>query len=87
MSIDTFSNTAPGLSSPATGIEEIIPSDTTTLAMTTRALNVGQSGILRVETSNGTIADIFVAAGIAFPLRVTKVFATGTTAGTIRGLY
>ena len=41
MPIDNFSSTAPSLSSPATGIEEIIPSDSTDLAVTTRALNVG----------------------------------------------
>ena len=87
MTIDSFANTAPGLSRPATGIEDITPSDTTDLAVTTRALNVGQSGTVRVGTADGTVADIFVAAGIAFPLRVRRVYATGTTAGSIRGLF
>ena len=66
MSIDTFENTAPSLSSPAIGIEDIIPSDTADLAVMTRALNVGQSGTIRVATQDGTIADLFVAAGIPF---------------------
>ena len=87
MPIDHFNSTAPSLSSPATGIEEMIPSDSTDVAVTTRALNVGQSGTVRVATSDGTIADLFIAAGIAFPVRVTRVYATGTDAGTIRGLY
>lgn len=83
---DDFENHAVSLQSPAVKIEEIIPSDSSDLATITRALNVAQSGTVRVQLLDGSQADIFISAGIAFPIRVAKVLATGTSALGIRGL-
>ena len=86
MSFDAFENYSPGLQSPAVWIEDITPNDTTDLTRATRAINVAQSGVVRVITVDDVQGDIFVAAGLAFPIRVKRVLATGTTATGIRGL-
>lgn len=86
MAIDTFQGNMPSLQSPALKIEAITPSDTTDLSYTTRAINVATAGVVRVTTVDGTVGDVFVAAGVAFPIRAARVHATGTTAAGIRGL-
>lgn len=83
---DSYATFTPGLESPASIAFAIIPSDSTDMAKATRALNVAQSGMVRVKTVGGTTADLFVAAGIAFPVRAERVLATGTTATGIVGL-
>ncbi|MEM8871278.1 MAG: hypothetical protein AAGE38_12815 [Pseudomonadota bacterium] len=84
--MDQFENHAPGLESPAFRLFEIAPSDTDALALVTRAISVETPGHLQVTTAAGDTGRIFVAAGIPFPLRVTQVYATGTTATGIVGL-
>ncbi|MEC7794714.1 MAG: hypothetical protein VX791_14460 [Pseudomonadota bacterium] len=86
MPLDPFAGTQSGLQSPALHIEAITPDDTTDLARVTRAINVAQAGTLRVITAAGVTGDVHVAAGVAFPLRVRRVLATGTTALGIVGL-
>ena len=86
MSKDNFSSDEPKLHSPATLIDEIFPDDQTELKNVTRALNVATSGTVRVMTVDGTLGDVFIAAGGTFPVRVRRVLATGTTATGIRGL-
>ena len=87
MTIDTFAAADDTLTSPATDIEEVTPSDVADLAQLTKALNVATPGLVRVTTETGTISEIFIAAGVVFPLRVRRVWATGTTATGIRGLF
>lgn len=87
MTIDIFAAADDTLTSPATDIEEITPSDVADLAYMTKSLNVATPGVVRVTTETGTISDVFIAAGLPFPLRVRRVWATGTTATGIRGLY
>jgi hypothetical protein len=84
---DPFRNHAPGLESPATGLAPVIPDDGADLPVASRALNVAQSGLVRVTTLGGQVASVYVAAGIAFPIRVTRVWQTGTTAGGIVSLH
>lgn len=83
---DQFRSREPGLQSPAFRIEAITPSNSANLVHVTRAINVAGSGSLRVMTPDGAVGDIHVAAGIAFPIRVIRVLATGTTATGICGL-
>lgn len=87
MTIDTFASSDDTLTSPATDIEEVTPSDVNDLAKLSIALNVATPGLVKVTTSSGTISDIFITPGIAFPLRVRRVWANGTTATGIRSLY
>lgn len=84
---DLFSSHNVGLDSPASNVQPITPSDTQALDIACRAINVAQGGQLRVTTVSGDTATLTVAAGIPFPLRVAQVWATGTTATGIVGLY
>lgn len=77
---DIFQDHATGLESPASRIYEITPDDGADLAIASRAINVAESGAVRVTTTGGTTATVYVAAGIPFPVRATRVWATGTTA-------
>jgi uncharacterized protein with PhoU and TrkA domain len=87
MTIDTFVNASDTLTTPATDIEQIVPSDTSDLGHMTKALNAATAGVVRVTTQQGTITDIFLAAGTVFPLRIRRVWATGTSATGLRGLF
>ncbi len=84
--MDKFKDFAQGLESPATRLAEIAPSDTAPLAFVTRAVTVESSGHLQVVTADGDSGRIFVAAGVPFPLRLSQIMATGTTATGIVGL-
>jgi hypothetical protein len=77
---DPFDNHTQSLESPATMLDPITPDDGTDLARPSRALNVTQSGTVRLTTTGGSTATLFIAAGIGFPVRATRVWATGTTA-------
>lgn len=83
---DAFSEFTSGLESPALRVLEVVPSDTTNLAEVSRALNVGTSGAVRLTTVHGTTATVQIAAGIPFPIRVVRVWSTGTTATNIVAL-
>lgn len=86
-SSDPFHAHAPGLESPALGALTITPADGSDLARATRALNVAQAGFLRVTMVSGDVVTLYVAAGLAFPARVRRVWQTGTTATGITGLW
>jgi hypothetical protein len=73
---------------PATDIVAISPSDSGTLAGI-RGICFGGSGALRVLTQDGsdiTIPSGVLAAGVIHPIRVKRVFATGTSATSIYGV-
>lgn len=84
---DTFSSHMPGLSSPAESITLIVPDDSVDLTHATRAINVSNTGNVRITTVSGTTETLFIAAGIAFPVRARRVWSTGTDAAGIRGLF
>ena len=84
---DTFSSHTRSLSSPPTDLIAVTPSDTDDLAYISRGLNVAASGTVHVTTHGGTTATIFVAAGIVFPIRVERIWATGTTATGIVAMF
>ncbi|WP_375262431.1 hypothetical protein [Palleronia sp.] len=84
---DTFSSHMPGLSSPAESITSIVPDDNVDLPYATRAINVSNTGNVRITTVSGTTETLFIAAGIAFPVRAKRVWFTGTDAAGIRGLF
>lgn len=75
------------LTAPAEGMFDIIPDDNADLELITRGIYIGSLGNLHVrmiDGTEGTYGDL--AAGIIHPMRVVRVFATGTTAADIRGL-
>jgi hypothetical protein len=71
---------------PAATLIEILPDDGADLPQILSALNVATPGTVQVTTKDGSTGTIFVAAGTLFPLRVRRIWATGTTATGIRGL-
>ena len=85
---DRFANTQSSLSSPASSGTAIQPSDETPLPETSRALYIGAGGSLRVRMLSGESLDFEgVPAGALLPVRVTHVFATGTTARNLVALF
>ncbi|MBU2960025.1 hypothetical protein KO516_04120 [Citreicella sp. C3M06] len=84
---DKYSQFTHGLNSPPYGGFDITPSDATDLSTVTRALNVGVSGDVHVTLLDDSEATLFLQAGGIFPLRVKRVWATGTSAGALVGLY
>lgn len=74
----------PGL--PASFVLEIQPDDDTDLPQILSGLNVATPGTVRVTTRDGSVGSVFVEAGTIFPLRIKRVWATGTTATGICGL-
>lgn len=85
--VDKFRDRSSGLESPGHTAAEITPNDAVDLAITSRALYIGQPGDLRVTTAgDDTVTFAGVPAGI-LPMRVRRVHATGTTAGAIVAIW
>ena len=83
---DIFQKLAGGLDSPASRLLAVVPDDQADLSLASRALNVATTGTVKVTTVEGDTATVYVAAGIAFPVRASRVWATGTTATNIVAL-
>lgn len=74
--------------SPASSAFAITTHNTNELTTVTRGVYVGVSGDLKVDMLDGTTVTFAnIVAGVIHPLRVRKVYATGTTATNIIGLY
>lgn len=84
---DLFSNLTPGLESPAVDVADVTPNDLRDLPLTTRALNVATDGAVKITSKGGGIATVYVVAGIAFPVRATRIWQTGTTATGIVAMW
>lgn len=84
---DLFSGHVAGLESPAAHALAVTPDDASDLATVSRALNVGTAGDVQVTMLGGETVTLTLAAGIAFPVRVSRVWATGTTASGIVALF
>lgn len=85
---DTFKGYSRGLTSPPENAAALRPSDTVDLGVVTRALFVGEAGTLVVRMAGGGVVTLAnVPAGTMLPIRVDRVFATGTTAASILGLW
>lgn len=84
---DMFSNFTAGLNSPPSNLTEVIPDNATDLPYASRSINVATSGTVRVTTVRGDTATLFVAAGIAFPVRATRIWSTQTSATGIVVMY
>lgn len=84
--MDKFSDTPVSLTSPIEDAFAVTPSDTQDLPFVTRCLNVSQTGPVRMLTKSGSEVTLTVTAGIPFPVRARRIFATGTSAGAIVGL-
>ena len=84
--IDQFQHHSAGLESPASHLQAVTPHDGENLAFITRAIAVGGEGFVKVTTVSGSVGTVFMAPGAPFPIRVSRVWATGTTATQIVAL-
>ncbi|WP_298976346.1 hypothetical protein [uncultured Roseobacter sp.] len=84
---DKFSSFSEGLNSPPACLDAVIPDDNTDLAFASRSLNVATAGNVRVTTTNDDTQTLYIAAGIAFPVRAKRIHATGTDATGIVAMY
>lgn len=79
--IDLFSTQVVGGSSPATHIAAVTPDDDNDLEFATRALLASADCTIKADTVGGeTVEGIPVQKGYN-PLRVTRIYSTGTTLG------
>lgn len=77
---DTFEGQTPSGQSPITSAAVVTPDDANDLTHVTRAIYIGTAGDLRVTLANGgTLTFVNMVAGW-HPIRVTRVWAAGTTA-------
>ena len=86
MTKDKFASYPDTPETPAAALIEVVPDDARDLPQMVMGLNVATPGDVRVTTKDGSTGTVFVAAGQVFPLRVRRVWRTGTTATGIRGL-
>lgn len=84
---DIFQDKVGGLESPAREAYAVTPDDGANLAVFARSLYIGASGSLVVDMvgSGASVTFVNVPVGI-LPIRVKRVRATGTTAGSIVAL-
>ena len=68
------------ITSPVTGGYAITPNDSTDLAEVTLSLYVGTAGTLKVTMMDGSVVSYAAIAAGRHPLRVKRVWATGTSA-------
>ena len=81
---DPFARRTPQLESPLAFAAAVTPNDSTDLATSSRALYVGASGAVKVTLVGGsTVTLVGLAAGVWHPMRVQRVWSTGTTAADI----
>ena len=77
---DAYQNYTPSLRDPVRSGETVTPSDGADLPHTTRAIYVGGQGDLRVTLAAGGDV-IFRSAPVGWhPIRVQRIWATGTSA-------
>lgn len=85
---DRFRSFTRGFTSPLTEAFSIAPDDAADLAEPTRALMVATAGDVAVRMLDGS-SPVTVPAlqlGVLYPLRVSRVLSTGTTASGLLGL-
>ena len=88
MSVEISDLTGDGSGEPAKGGFAVGPDDGMVLTDLPRGLYVGEEGDVRVQMFDGTVLTFGnVPAGVFMPIRVRRIYRTGTTASRILGLY
>lgn len=80
---DRFKHYTAGLSDPIVSAATIIPDDGADLPESTRAVYVGVAGNLRTTLISGDIVTFQNLSQGWHPIRVARVWATGTTASAV----
>ena len=77
-----------GYDAPAENVNSVTPADGSDLAHVSRALYIGGTGDVKIDTISGdTVTFTGVLAGSFLPIRVARVYSTGTTATNILSVY
>ncbi|MBD3787803.1 MAG: hypothetical protein IE922_12720 [Sphingomonadales bacterium] len=85
---DLFHGTQPGWTSPISRAFAITPDDDSDLPFITRGIYLGAEGDLTVTLIDGDIVTFTgLAAGGIHGMRIRRVHATGTTAGSLLGVF
>ena len=77
---DKFNKFYSSIDGPIENIEEVTPNDASDLSTASRAINVNVGGAVKVTTVTGSVGTIRIPDSGIFPIRVTRIWATGTTA-------
>lgn len=80
---DDFGNYSSGLDSPAAHDVDVTPSDSADMPHASRALYITTGGTIRYTTVGGNTVTRTVPDNFILPLRVKRVWATGTSAADI----
>lgn len=73
---------------PASRGFAVTPHNTNLLLHETRGVYVGVAGDLKCDLADGdTVTFVGLAGGIIHPIRATRIYATGTSATSIVGVY
>lgn len=75
------------MNDPAYGVFAVTPSDTLELAHPSRAIRVTVAGNVKITGADGVATVCAFAAGETRPIRAHLIWATGTTATGIEGMY
>lgn len=85
---DTYASHASGLDSPGAHAFAVTPDDEADLPFVTRGIYVGGTGALHVTMLGGEEATfVALAAGVIHPIRASRIWADGTAATAILGIY
>lgn len=85
---DTYKRHARSLTSPPEHAAAITPDDQVGLTVVSRALYVGAGGDVTVRMCGGAVVTLAnVASGTLLPIRIDRVLASGTTAGSLVGFW
>lgn len=91
MPTNNFAQTDPAINAPYNRAVTITPSDSVDLTEITRALNISAAvspTTVKVILSGDTVAvTLSLQTGKVYPIRASRVYATGTTATTVIALY
>ena len=87
--MDRYRRTHDDWDQPAKSADSVTPSDSAEFSQPCKALFIGGAGNVTVDMVNdGTnITFVGIPAGMILPIRVTRVYNTGTTATSIVRLY
>lgn len=85
---NTFKSFYTSLSDPTSSGFNITPSDSDELSYVTRGVTVTGAGTMKVDFADmGENISVYASPGSPLPIRIKKVYSTGTTATGIVGLF
>jgi len=85
---DRFKDYRTELDSPAESGVTLTPDDNNDLVAPTRAVYIGVSGDIKVDMLGEGTATVWTAVPVGvFPIRITRLYATDTTAANVNSMY